>query len=460
MVREAYASNTMLEAVLGDASKIVDVARPKLEQASNNGKLTKESAYKILSDAHSTFDSSASNASLQLAVFIDSNGLVQATSNGVVDNLIDLSDRLYFSMLKNNPKLQYAVGNLVTAKTTGLPTFHIAAPVLDRSGQFLGVITQQVDAEALADHLAKSLNSIASTQILVNLEGGKLAFMYPKPSNQGNIDFHLSMHIDQRVRDDGKGSGVVDISAANQLSQRCFVGYAISKKYGLVTTVSLPVEIVAADYFKRSSLLIFIIVLSFISVALTIWRFYKKALIIAESLVIAFTDALTGLKNRRFFDTEFPKYWKDALRSRQPISALFIDIDHFKIFNDDYGHDCGDEALIEVAKVIQKCVSRPLDFCCRWGGEEFAVVLPNTGERGAILIANEILEAVRSIYLDFPCDKHPKITVSVGIASMVVDESNKTDDLIDMADKAMYIAKQSGRDKYAVFDRPLRSLET
>ena len=76
------------------------------------------------------------------------------------------------------------------------------------------------------------------------------------------------------------------------------------------------------------------------------------------------------------------------------------------------------------------------------------------------MIANEILEAVRSIYLDFPCDKHPKITVSVGIASMVVDESNKTDDLIDMADKAMYIAKQSGRDKYAVFDRPLRSLET
>ena len=129
-----------------------------------------------------------------------------------------------------------------------------------------------------------------------------------------------------------------------------------------------------------------------------------------------------------------------------------MNFDHFKIFNDDYGHDCGDQALIAVAKVIQKCASRPLDFCCRWGGEEFTVALPETDAHGASLLANTILTAVRAIKLNFPCEHQPKVTVSIGIASMIVTSKNKTDDLVDMADKAMYCAKQSGRDKYAVYE--------
>ena len=201
--------------------------------------------------------------------------------------------------------------------------------------------------------------------------------------------------------------------------------------------------------------MIIFIALAFLALIYIFWRFYKKAVVVAESLIISFSDALTGLKNRRFFDTEFPKYWKEAIRSKNPISALFIDIDHFKIFNDDYGHDCGDQALIAVARAIEQFVTRPLDFCCRWGGEEFAVILPDTDEHGAISLANEILEAVRLIKLDFPNNQHPKITVSIGIASLVVNQANTTDDLIDMADKAMYVAKQSGRDRLAVFGKAL-----
>ncbi len=460
LVREAYASNMMLEAVLGEASRILDVARPKIEQAINSGTLSKESAYQILKDSHAIFNSLRKNTSLQLAVYIDENGIVQATSAGAEEKVVSLTERLYFITLKNNPKLEYAIGNLVVAKTTGLLTFHIATPVVDRFGKFRGVITQQVAAEELADHLAKSLKSIADTQILVNLNGGDIAFSYPKPVTQSEINFRLNLHVNKRAHEDGKGSGVVNIGAVDGITEHCFVGYATSNRYGLITTVSLPAAKVMSGYLKGSSLLITIIVLAFLALAEIISRFYRKALVIAESLTISLTDTLTGLKNRRFFDTEFPKYWKEALRTKQPISTLFIDIDHFKIFNDDYGHDCGDQALIAVAKVIQKCVSRPLDFCCRWGGEEFAVVLPNTSERGAVLLAEQILAAVRAIQLNFPDNKFPKITVSIGIASMTVNEANKTDDLIDMADKAMYIAKQGGRDKYAVFDEPLPSLES
>ena len=165
-------------------------------------------------------------------------------------------------------------------------------------------------------------------------------------------------------------------------------------------------------------------------------------------------DPLTQLKNRRAIDSELPRLWKESIRSQKPISVLFIDIDHFKIFNDNYGHECGDIALKAVAKTIKSSVNRPLDLCYRWGGEEFVVVLPDTDEDGAVLLANNILSAVRSLRFNFMPDIKPQISVSIGVSTMLVTESNKTDDLIDMADKAMYMAKQNGRDRYVVHGKP------
>jgi len=459
LIHEAYVSNAMLEAVLSDASKIVDVSQPKIEQAINNGTLTDELAFQILSNGHTAFNSFITNTVFQLTFYADENGNIRATNRGVEKESINLTDRLYFKTLKNNPKLTYAIGNLVTAKTTGILAFHIAAPIIDSAGKFRGVIGQQVAADDLANNLSKSLKSLTDTRILVNLEGGNIAFVYPKPKDHEDIDFRLCLVINERVHADGKSSGIIEISSAKEIPQASYVAYATSSKYGLITTASIPVEKVVRDFYSSNLPLLFAIVLSFFILTFVFWRFYKKALVIADSLMLSLTDPLTGLENRRALDTEFPKFWKDSLRSRQPISALFIDIDFFKVFNDKYGHDCGDIALVAVAKAIQKCITRPLDFCCRWGGEEFAVLLPQTNERGAILLANEILEAVRAIKLDLPCDEHPKITVSIGIASMVVNEENRRDDLMDMADKAMYIAKQGGRDKYAVFDKPPPSLE-
>ena len=111
LIREAYASNAMLEAVLADASKILDSARPKIEQALNAGALNKESAYEILKDSHIIFNSFAANTPLQLAVYINENGVVQATIREEENRVVDLSDRLYFTSLKNNPRLPYAIGN-------------------------------------------------------------------------------------------------------------------------------------------------------------------------------------------------------------------------------------------------------------------------------------------------------------------------------------------------------------
>ena len=176
LVREAYISNSLLEAVLGDAAKILDVAQPKFEAEINADALTDESAYRILNASHAAFSALQSNGVFQLSVYIDEHGMARATSNGLEKPPLDLSNRLYFKTLKENPKLTYAIGNLVLAKTTGLLTFHIAKPLLDKTGKFRGIITQQVAADELAAHLANSLKAFlmvfCSRRIVLQMRSG------------------------------------------------------------------------------------------------------------------------------------------------------------------------------------------------------------------------------------------------------------------------------------------------
>jgi diguanylate cyclase (GGDEF)-like protein len=458
--REAYISNGLLEAVLGDATKLLDASKPEFESQINQGAITSESAYHILNKSHLAFNAFIKNTEFQSTFYVDQNGMVRASNNGVEYGAVDLADRLYFQILKSNPKLGYAVGDLVVGKATGTLAFHIATPLLDRDGKFKGLISQQVAADELAKHLEHSFKTLTGEKIAIYLNNGRLAFLYPKRVKIEDAYFRLRQDVDKKIiaiKDDS-GLGVFETAYAGRSSEREFIGYATSDKYGMLTIISLSKSKMDAAFLRRSQIPGVVVMLAFTLLGAIIWRFYRNALLVASTFTISMTDSLTGLKNRRFFDTEFPKFWKEAFRDKQPISALFIDIDHFKNFNDDYGHECGDQALIAVAKTIQTFITRPLDFACRWGGEEFAVLLPETNERGSISLANEILQAVRTIQLHFPCSNNPHITVSIGIASMVVNEDNKTDDLIDMADKAMYIAKQGGRNKYAVFNQPITAM--
>jgi len=453
LVREANITNTQIESTLIDAKNLLDLTLPKIEQDLNAGKLTDQSAYQILQAYRNQLSLFISDEGFMLTLYVDEKGMLRATSEKVFDEPIDLADRLYFQKLKNDPKKTVAVGNLVLARTTNLLTFHISVPIVDKTGKFRGILAQQLVANDIESNLGKSLDGITDAQILVHIGGGNIAFNYPKLSKQSEADESICLYINALILAHQQSFGVLETEPSKALPDSSYISYATSKNFDLETIVILGKKDVLLGFAKENLAFLISTLLVFISLSLIMWRFYRNAVEMDLALEMSYTDALTQLKNRRAFDVEFPRLWKDAMRTRQPISALFIDIDHFKVFNDDYGHECGDEALKAVATVIQKSVSRPLDICCRWGGEEFAVVLPNTVEHSAISLANEIMEAVRSIHFDFPCNKRPKISVSVGIASTVVMESNQTDDLIDMADKAMYMAKQAGRDRYALYSQ-------
>ena len=166
---------------------------------------------------------------------------------------------------------------------------------------------------------------------------------------------------------------------------------------------------------------------------------------------LSVTDGLTGISNRRYFEEFLTREWERACRYTRPLSALMLDIDFFKAYNDTYGHQRGDECLKQVARSLSDAVKRPSDIVARYGGEEFVVLLPETDLDGAVKIAEFIKEKVSDLNIPHAGSKvSQQVTLSIGIASMVPTLISKPEDLIAYADKALYQAKEGGRDRFEV----------
>jgi diguanylate cyclase (GGDEF)-like protein/PAS domain S-box-containing protein len=155
--------------------------------------------------------------------------------------------------------------------------------------------------------------------------------------------------------------------------------------------------------------------------------------------------ALTGIANRRRFHDCLSAEWRRGLREQKPLSILMIDVDLFKLYNDTYGHLRGDSCLKQVAESAMDVITRPGDVVARFGGEEFAVILPNTTQDGAMRIANEIGGALRQRRLEHGRSPHKIVTISAGCATMVPQFGARPADLIETADNALYRAKRRGR---------------
>ena len=157
-------------------------------------------------------------------------------------------------------------------------------------------------------------------------------------------------------------------------------------------------------------------------------------------------DGLTGVANRRQFDETLEQEWQRASRTNMPLSLIFADIDFFKRYNDHYGHQAGDDALKKVATVLKKTVHRPTDLVSRYGGEEFVMILPDTQQDGAMAVANKVLQSVRNLNIPHSnAEDNDRVTLSIGVATMNPGEDQKPEILVEAADKALYRAKETGR---------------
>jgi diguanylate cyclase (GGDEF)-like protein len=159
-------------------------------------------------------------------------------------------------------------------------------------------------------------------------------------------------------------------------------------------------------------------------------------------------DALTGIANRRSFDSHLTYEWSRAAREQTPLSLLMIDIDYFKAFNDQYGHPRGDECLKQVAQALAVPLKRPGDLLARYGGEEFIILLPWTGLPGAVALAERLRARVAALQIPHRRSAvAAHVTISVGVGCVIPTRQATPNDLIEIADQALYAAKEKGRNR-------------
>jgi len=185
---------------------------------------------------------------------------------------------------------------------------------------------------------------------------------------------------------------------------------------------------------------------------------FLEARLLAE---MASRDGLTGIYNRRMLDEHLDRVWQQATRDRVPIALLLIDIDHFKAYNDYFGHQAGDECLRSVAHALARSARRPLDFTARYGGEEFAVVLYDARRDYVEELATRIEANVRSLGLKHPISPAERfVTVSLGAACVTPVIGRSRFGFVQLADEALYAAKDAGRNRLVVLDKEYAALTT
>ena len=163
-------------------------------------------------------------------------------------------------------------------------------------------------------------------------------------------------------------------------------------------------------------------------------------------------DGLTGLKNRGAFDDDYARLWQQAMRDRRSLALLLIDVDHFKAYNDRYGHQAGDRALRRVAQVVQRFARRPLDIAARYGGEEFLVALYDLGAEHVREIAEELRQGVQALGIQHDDSPAGVVTASIGVSIVSPRAGRSADGAVQLADEALYAAKRGGRNGIRLVD--------
>lgn len=170
-----------------------------------------------------------------------------------------------------------------------------------------------------------------------------------------------------------------------------------------------------------------------------------------QLLTLSHEDPLTQLANRRYFQEMLTTELQRALRSKEPLSLLMLDLDQFKSFNDAYGHQAGDDCLKRISHCLKDQCSRSTDLPARYGGEEFVVLLPNTDADGALFIANNIRHAIEKLRITHEASSFGVVTISIGVTTLDAGKTATIDTLIQRADQALYTAKNNGRNQTEMY---------
>ncbi|WP_322067157.1 sensor domain-containing diguanylate cyclase [Burkholderia ubonensis] len=374
---------------------------------------------------------------------------------GYVNNSLrygNFADYKYFTVHRDNPSAGLYISDPLESRFgAGGSSIVLSRRIANPDGSFAGVAITEVNLEYFHWLFAELSVGHNGSITLIGKDG---VVIMREPYNASAIGRDFGKFLAFRSFQVTAEGWLFDISVADE-----------SRRFYYVSNLpNLPLAIVVEkrerDIFsawRNRAVIIGALIAMFGSafVVVTVMLFRqlrRRTQSESQFALLARTDGLTGLHNRRSFDDALDREWRRARRIRSIFSLLFIDVDRFKAYNDSYGHRAGDDALAAVARCIAGHIRRPADTAARYGGEEFVVLLSDTPLSDAAQIAERIRTAVSELELAHAASEYGHVTVSIGLASWTQCQDGEADSIVKAADEALYYAKATGRNKVAGFE--------
>ncbi|WP_345831230.1 diguanylate cyclase [Erwinia sp. HDF1-3R] len=394
----------------------------------------------------------------------DTTGTWLVTSEGVLQQHSNNSDREYFRFHRRSTDPGMHIGKVIRSRSTGDLVVPLSMRLSNLDGSFRGVLLATLRIDYFRQIF--SYYNIGDQGLMaLMLNNGTVLYARPFPDNTINLNISNSPLFNRLLK--SASSGTATYKATLDGVERIF-GYATLKRYPLVVTVAYgSAQLRQALMANLVMYLVLCVMLLLVIVAMGYLLLRNLSKHIQDQMelaqvrdqltamnhtlqTLALVDSLTGLANRRRFDLWLDRALLRANKLKTPIALLMIDVDFFKRFNDTYGHLAGDECLKQVGSALLQLVRGPEDLVTRYGGEEFAVILPGSEREEALRYAHNAVDAIAALAIPHSStDIESKlVTVSVGVQVIGGGSGDATRQaLIGLADKALYRAKASGKNR-------------
>lgn len=396
------------------------------------------------------FDRAATATYLGSVLVLDAEGNIVLDAANAVPRKGNYSDREYFKVHRANPNVGLFVGDPYLSRLRDdSPSIPLSRRISRADGSFAGVVVIAVQLEYFGKLFAALSLGPHGSVALIGRDGAMIMRQPYGPKVIGHNIRNASTFRRFVSAPEGSfwGTSVLD---------------GVERLYYFKNLPNLPLIIMVAEAhtdiyaaWRHRALIIASVLgalaLAFIGLSFAFGgQLRRRMRAESELAMLARTDGLTGLNNRRALSEILDEEWRRAKRNRSVLSLLFVDIDRFKVYNDTYGHQAGDDALAAVGKCIGKNIRRPADSAARYGGEEFIVVLPDTSPEGAASIAEKIRTAISDLAIEHAGSEYGRVTASIGAAAWTPERDGDVSAVIRAADEALYDAKATGRNRVAL----------
>lgn len=368
-----------------------------------------------------------------------------------------VADREYFLYHQQNASTVAHIGPAIHSRENGEWIIPVSKRVNDKDGHFQGVLLAGIKMSYF-DQFFKSFSIDDDGSIFLALTDGTLLARRPFVESQIGQSLAKGEIFGKHLEGAISGNAIIESVLDGKIRLH---GFRQLEAYPLVVSAASSRDSILKAWYATAFQSSFIVALVVLGVGLFGWVFVRQVRLgeqveadlrkAQEALkLIATHDSLTGLGNRRLFEQALDIEFGRGIRQPNSLSLIMLDIDYFKRYNDAYGHVAGDHCLAQVAQAVKDCCLRKADLAVRYGGEEFAVLLPDTDIQGAVLVAEQIRNSVMARNISHSGSPNGFVTVSLGCYSFIPTRLDSIEVFIERADAALYKAKHSGRNRSEV----------